>query len=110
MELVRDELVGELAGEVHQMVGGDRAGDGDLHFGPRGREQGALRDETTGPKQRTGRPVQRDGLFSPPLGDSKAQEDAAVASLRSATAALSQWNESPHAQEFCAFGLSMVKP
>src|SRR5689334_16452405 len=24
--------------------------------------------------------------------------------------AVGQWNESPHAQEFCAFGLSIVKP
>ncbi|GGR74708.1 hypothetical protein GCM10010220_28810 [Streptomyces parvulus] len=31
MELVRDELVGESAGEGHEVVGGDGAGDCDAH-------------------------------------------------------------------------------
>ena len=31
VQLVRDELVGETAGEGHQVVGGDGAGDCDTH-------------------------------------------------------------------------------
>jgi hypothetical protein len=31
VQLVREELVGETAGEVHEVVGGDGAGDCDTH-------------------------------------------------------------------------------
>ncbi|GGX96219.1 hypothetical protein GCM10010324_48030 [Streptomyces hiroshimensis] len=39
MQLVRHELIGETAGERHQVVGGDGAGDSDTHGGsaPAGR-------------------------------------------------------------------------
>jgi hypothetical protein len=40
VQLVGDERLRELAREVHQVVGGDRAGNGDLHVGPRCRERG----------------------------------------------------------------------
>ncbi|GIF11802.1 hypothetical protein Ate01nite_18340 [Actinoplanes teichomyceticus] len=49
---------------------------------------GSLRKETTGRSRAAGRPA--DGTACEKLPD--------------------QWNESPQAQEFCAFGLSMVKP
>src|SRR4051812_28380119 len=54
---------------------------------------GLLLQQRTGTLRATGRPVDRDGLCCFSLR------------LRSA-----QWNESPQAQEFCAFGLSIVKP
>jgi hypothetical protein len=49
VQLVGDELVGEPAREVHQVVGGDRAGDGDLHGGPCSLgNRGSLRTQPTG--------------------------------------------------------------
>ena len=70
VQLVGDELVGEPAGEVHQVVGGDRAGDGDLHGEPSGvgtaraaQRTGSVpatpaadRRRTAGPRRRRGRP------------------------------------------------------
>ena len=56
VELVGEQLLGEPAREVHQVVGGDRAGDGDLHSGPRGRSQGDGAPVSLPARRRAGRP------------------------------------------------------
>lgn len=49
MQLVGDELVGESAGEGHQVVGGDGAGDCDTHGWNAPAEAGCGRDLSTLP-------------------------------------------------------------
>ena len=87
-QLVGDERVGEPAGEVHQVVGGDRAGDGDLHVA------------ATLPGEHGRRPATSarhvDGRRSPPTGALRVGRISG--------------SESPQAQELPALGLSMVKP
>ena len=54
VELVGEELVGEPAGEGHQVVGGDGAGDGDAHRSVLGQvaDDASGSRETTRPRAR----------------------------------------------------------
>ncbi|BCB84003.1 hypothetical protein Psuf_013160 [Phytohabitans suffuscus] len=100
VQLIGDELVGEPTGETHEMVGGDRAGNGDLH--------GALANRVRGCAVR-GQPTQSVG--APVSGSSPSGHETGPPAVGGPGPERSdQWNESPQAQEPCALGLSIVKP
>ena len=96
VELLDDERVGEPAREGHQVVGGDGAGDGDLHARrtyPAARRRGTEPDAP--------RPAAPAAQGAGRVGPGRPRRCAGLDG---------QLKQSPQAQELPALGLSMVKP